>query len=77
MNDQFIPLVPRNSSSEPAQTATVAQSFQALHATAAPAHSHPHRVASPQVTLKRDGDRVTHISILCSCGQVVELACLY
>jgi hypothetical protein len=76
MNDQFIPLVPRDSSA-PAQSATPSQPFQALHAAAAPAHPHPHSAASPQVTLKRDGDRVTHINVHCSCGQVVELTCLY
>ena len=31
----------------------------------------------PAVTLKRDGERVTHIVVRCTCGQVVELACEY
>lgn len=31
----------------------------------------------PCVTLKRDGDRVSAIRIQCSCGQIVELACVY
>jgi hypothetical protein len=31
----------------------------------------------PVVTLKRDGDRVTHIVVRCTCGQVIELACEY
>jgi hypothetical protein len=76
MNDQFIPLVPR-SIGKSAESATPAQPFQALHAPAAPAHPHPHSAGSPQVTLKRDGDRVTHINVVCSCGQVFELACVY
>ena len=29
------------------------------------------------VTLKRDGDRVTHIIVRCTCGRAVELACEY
>jgi len=33
--------------------------------------------AQPTVTLKRDGDRVTHIVVQCACGQVMELACEY
>jgi hypothetical protein len=33
--------------------------------------------SEPTVTLKRDSDRVTHIIVHCTCGQVVELACEY
>lgn len=32
---------------------------------------------APQVTLLRDGDRVTHIRVQCGCGQVAELECVY
>ena len=39
-----------------------------------PAHAHGRL---PVVTLKRDGDRVTHIQVRCSCGEVVELDCAY
>ena len=38
----------------------------------APAHER-----LPVVTLKRDGDRVTRIQVRCSCGEVVELDCVY
>lgn len=31
----------------------------------------------PKVSLERDGDRVTQIHIQCSCGQSIQLACLY
>lgn len=31
----------------------------------------------PQITLERDGDRVTLIRIQCSCGQLIELGCVY
>ena len=31
----------------------------------------------PQVNVKRDGDRVSHITITCGCGQRIELACEY
>jgi len=31
----------------------------------------------PRVTLQREGDRITHVTIHCTCGQVLNLACLY
>jgi hypothetical protein len=31
----------------------------------------------PRVTLQRDGERVSAIRIQCSCGQVIELVCVY
>jgi hypothetical protein len=31
----------------------------------------------PKVTLQRQGDVVSSIRIQCSCGQVIELACVY
>ena len=33
--------------------------------------------SKPVVTLKRNGDQVTHIHIQCGCGEVVELECAY
>jgi len=43
-----------------------------------PPHSHAPTVSlTPTVSLQRDGDRVTHIRVECSCGQVIELACKY
>src|SRR5437868_10598916 len=31
----------------------------------------------PVVTLKREADRVTRIQVRCSCGEVIELDCVY
>jgi hypothetical protein len=31
----------------------------------------------PEITLRREGDRITQISIQCGCGQVIELGCQY
>ncbi len=31
----------------------------------------------PRVTVQRDGDRVTHLRIQCTCGQIMDLACVY
>jgi hypothetical protein len=36
--------------------------------------AHPHK---PVVKLVRDGDRVKQIRIQCSCGQIIELDCVY
>ena len=38
---------------------------------------HPVSGPPPQVTLQRDGERVTQIRIQCGCGQVIELDCEY
>jgi len=73
MNDQFIPLVPPHSAAESAVLGQTLQPLQALGSTTHPAHP----ANSPKITLKRDGDRITHINVVCSCGQVVELACVY
>jgi hypothetical protein len=37
--------------------------------------THVHAKSKPVVTLKRNGDQVTHIHIQCACGEVVELEC--
>jgi hypothetical protein len=34
-------------------------------------------ICEPCVSLQYDGDRVTHIRIQCSCGQIMDLACVY
>lgn len=31
----------------------------------------------PEITLTRHGDRVSRITVRCSCGQVIELDCAY
>jgi len=31
----------------------------------------------PQITLEREGERVTRIKVQCPCGNVIELACEY
>ncbi len=38
---------------------------------------HPEKVCEPKVILHRDGDRITGLRIQCSCGQVMDLACVY
>jgi hypothetical protein len=35
------------------------------------------RNCEPRLTLQRDGERVTSIRIQCTCGQMMDLACVY
>ena len=82
--DSFVPLISTasNASSERANfQATIlpqpdhAQKFQAAEASA-PA-SPAHAACEPRVSVHRDGDRISGIHIQCSCGQVINLACVY
>jgi hypothetical protein len=88
MPSAFVPFLKSGGKSPataaPAATDTVAMAgaFAAMvpkSAGATPACAHPASPppAQPVVTLKKDGDRVTHIHIQCACGQVVELECAY
>jgi len=56
-----------------------ARAFKTLEPVAAPADSGPRpgKVCEPRVSIQRDGDRITHLRIQCTCGQVMNLACLY
>ena len=69
MNDSFVPLLSiQPHAANPSRPADLAAGAL-THA------AHP--LETPRVTLKRDGDKVTHISVQCSCGQTIELACIY
>lgn len=35
------------------------------------------RFCEPRISVQRDGDRVTSIRVQCTCGQVMDLACVY
>jgi hypothetical protein len=88
-NESFVPLAP--ASPRPAGErrefrATVlsqsnqAQSFQSIAAAVTSSVASPVAHAAhgePKVSLQRDGKRVTGIHIQCSCGQVMELSCVY
>ncbi len=92
MNEPFIPLAIAASAASAADT-SAAESFRPKVVPQAGAgqpfrpileslrHSHANGAAGPaaqpKITLKRDGDRVTHIRIQCACGQEFELACEY
>jgi len=88
--DAFLPLTPvvaapSGGSPETRVTilsqATQARPFRPLEASANPV-AHPTATpqghgCDPKVTLQREGDRVVAIEVRCSCGQVIELACVY
>ncbi len=88
-NDSFVPLAP--ASPRPAgerrefrarviSQSSEAQAFQSVAAAVTPSVANPvAHVAhgEPKVSLQRDGNRVTGIHIQCSCGQVIELSCVY
>jgi hypothetical protein len=53
------------------------RSIESIAAMPAPGAT-PHAAqCESKVTLQRDGDRVTGIHVQCSCGQVIDLACVY
>ena len=35
------------------------------------------KMCEPRVSLQSEGDRITNIRVHCSCGQVMDLACVY
>lgn len=87
MNEPFIPLIPHAKAQftqgddlvtikvirQRDASATIRSLTQVL--SAQPSAALP--PSAPAVTLKRDGDSVTHISVKCACGEVIELACAY
>jgi hypothetical protein len=52
-----------------------AQPFQSLGKKAATVS--PNKNGEPELTLQRDGSRITHIRIQCNCGQTHEIECVY
>ncbi len=85
--DAFVPLTPAARPSKPGADSKVTVVAQAANlqpfrplGQPAPAATVPAAHAAscePRVTVQRDGDRVTSIQVQCSCGQVIELACVY
>lgn len=73
----------RMPSSSPAASAAAAggaPEFKSLQARMAPSATAPCTAPAgsmPTVTLERSNGVVTAVRIECSCGQVVELACVY
>jgi hypothetical protein len=84
--ESFVPLTTADASDERREfrVTVIPQSeqpgaFQSLEplAPSPTASANPKKICDPRVAVQRDGDRVTGIRIQCSCGQVMEIACLY
>ena len=83
MNDPFVPLN-KNYTSGPNRTdfrVSIVSQPENLPAFQSLGHGGGRGGAGgqcePRVTLQRDGERVSSIRIQCSCGQVIELGCVY
>jgi hypothetical protein len=44
---------------------------------AARAAAHPHNGAHPSVEVVKEGDKVVRLVVVCTCGERVEIECLY
>jgi hypothetical protein len=68
-----------NSHSHGAEKAGGFQSLETRPAAAlnSSANSAEKKIGEPKVTVQRDGDRVTHLRIQCTCGMIMDLACVY
>lgn len=68
----FVPKIVGNEASH-SNTATGEDARTRAGACGNPSSGSPS--AEPAVELKKDGDRVTEITIRCSCGEVIRLDC--
>ena len=79
--DSFVPLTAAPASPEQREfrvTVTNAgKTPDAFHHLESPAPVPGKKTCEPRVTVQREGDRVTHLRVQCSCGQVLDLACVY
>jgi hypothetical protein len=86
--ESFVPLTAAPSSGENREfrvtvipQAGSAQPFQTLEQVAAGATENAplnaKKNCEPRLSLQRDGERITNIRIQCTCGQMLDLACVY
>ncbi len=84
--DSFVPLTA--ASSPPGrrefnvsviQGGDAAKNFQSLAVPppSPPAPPEAKKNCEPRISVQRDGSRVTHLRIQCTCGEILDLACLY
>ncbi len=85
MNSSFKPLLtpgPVDAGQRATFTARVVKQttgtpFQAAAAALNPSVAPACSGGTPQVSLERQGDRISRIIVTCSCGEVIELDCRY
>jgi hypothetical protein len=84
--DAFVPLMAKSATAENGErrvtllsAADTARPFKALELPATPPLSPPpaEKICEPRVLIQRDGERVTGLRIQCSCGQIMDVACVY
>ena len=85
-NSSFVPLTAASAPTEPRELKVAVMQNKAKEATfhsldplrgAAPAAAGEPKLCEPKVTVQRDGNRITHLRVQCSCGQIMDLACVY
>jgi hypothetical protein len=82
MNEPFMPLSNaavsgRSRSDFHVTIVNQAEKLQSFHPLGHAGNAGPGGQCEPRVTLQHAGDRISAIHIQCSCGQVIELACVY
>jgi hypothetical protein len=87
MSDKFIPFAPAPSASADTPFAafplkvlsqvSAKPAFEPQKPLASVPTSNPENCAQPKVSLQRNGDVITGIRIECSCGDVINLSCVY
>ena len=82
MNEPFRPLNPaavpgRNRGEFQVTIVSQPEKLEAFQPLGRPAKSDSGGQCETRVTLQREGERVKAIRIQCTCGQVIELACVY
>ena len=85
--ESFVPLTAAPAAGDRRETrvtvisqATEAKPFQSLSPVAAPPTGPappPAKIGEPRVMVQREGDRISGIRVHCTCGQVMDLACVY
>lgn len=88
MTEAFVPFTSKSSPAEIAEpfrvkaasaatsTAVPFQPASPVVSASHPPSAHSHQ-GGAQVSLVRDGDRITSIRVQCACGEVIELQCQY
>jgi hypothetical protein len=87
MSDKFIPFAPASNASADApfaafplkvlSQAAAKPAFEPQKPLLSAPASNQEACAQPKVSLQRNGDVITGIRIECSCGEVINLSCVY
>jgi hypothetical protein len=76
----FVPMAPPAANADETAAPKSASASQPLLRQAAASgvgHAGADHKGPPQISVEKEGDRISLIRIQCSCGQVIEVACTY